>query len=146
MRTPFLFLLACLISLTALESTAQSRVYDKDILGKWKLVFELDKQGDNAFERIVMKALDGFLDEIDIRFDFHKDHRVLITVRALGDDEETEESEWQINSSGHLMISDTDHFDSDDVWMMKDGKLFAYDIKDGELVVDDEGVHLERVK
>ena len=146
MRTPLLILLACLFSLTAYESSAQSRVYDKDILGKWKLVFELDKQGDNAFERIVMKAVDGFLDEIDIRFDFQKDHRVLITVSALGDEEETEESEWQINSSGQLLISDTDNFDSDDVWMMKDGKLFAYDIEDGELVADEEGVYLERLK
>ncbi|NNE35849.1 MAG: hypothetical protein HKN13_11455 [Rhodothermales bacterium] len=140
-----LVLAALLIGVASIsQAHAQSRVYEKDILGEWKLTLDLADQGDNTFERMVLGAIDGLIDGIDIHFIFEPDNKMMVTVNAMGDDDESEESEWRINKEGQLMISETDNFESDDVWLMKDGRLYSYEIENGELV-EEEGVFLERV-
>ncbi|MCB0718773.1 MAG: hypothetical protein KDD65_10015 [Bacteroidetes bacterium] len=142
----FALLIAAAVLTTTFFSTrafAQSRVYEKDLIGEWRLVIDLHKKGDNALERIVMGAVDGIMDEIDLHFEFMKDGQLHVTT-ALDEDADDEDTEWRINSKGQLELGDTEHFDSDSVWMMSDGRLYAYEDEDGELVRKEE-VYLEKI-
>ncbi len=137
--------LALGLFLVTATANGQSRVYEKDLAGEWKLVIDISKQGDSALERILLNAVDGLLDEVDIRFDFQSDNQLFVYVSALGSDAEKEVSEWAINKDGQLLIDDSDSFSNDSVWMMKDGRLQAYEMEDGELAEEKE-VYLERIK
>jgi len=132
------------MSLSSTSTLAQSRVYEKDLLGEWRLVIDLHKKGDNALERIIMGAVDGIMDEIDLHFEFMKDGQLHVTT-TLDEDADDEDSEWRINSEGQLELGDTDHFDSDSVWMMSDGRLYSYEVEDGELVRKEE-VYMEKIR
>ena len=129
--------------LVTASANGQSRVYEKDLAGEWKLVVDLDKQGENALERIILNAVDGIMDEVDIRFQFLPKNQLQVSVSAMDSNVETEMSTWKINKDGQLVIDDTDKFSSDDDWMMKDGRLYAYEMEDGKLVPD-MGAYLER--
>ena len=50
-----------------------------------------------------------------------------------------------INDEGQLVISESDQIHSDDVWMLKDGRLYAYELEDGKPAEVEEGVYLERI-
>lgn len=141
---PLLLLLACL----ATSATAQSRVHEKDLAGAWKMVFQLDHEideADGAFARIALKAVSGIMDEIDIRFEFLSEHRLKVTSRALGEDQDVEYSTWRINDRGQLELGDTEHMSTDDdVWMFEHGVLVPYELENHRLVRQD-AIRLERM-
>ncbi len=132
---------------------AQTKVKEKDLIGEWKLVIDLDEVEDEIereledenwlaarFARSISNFALDIVEEIDIRMDFRENGEVRIEVDAFGA-REVEYSEWYINRNGELIIEDEDndrgrrskrnrsvHFgDDNDVWMMDGNKLFAYD-------------------
>jgi FlaG/FlaF family flagellin (archaellin) len=135
-----------LVATLATSASAQKRVSAKEMEGtSWQMVFELKKEADNAIERIALSAVDGFMDEIDIRFDFRKDGALRIRVDAFDEEDEDEYSTWDINDAGQLTMGETDSFDSDDTVFMRDGdRLVAFDRERGRLERKDS-VYLIRV-
>lgn len=142
-----------MIGITA-TGFSQSKVKEKDIIGEWELVIDIDRddiedeieEESNWFARSFAKAVSGFaldiVEEIDIKMDFRKDGEVKISVDIFGS-HETEYSQWRINKDGELEIEDGWRNDDDDrgrshtkfssdadVWMMDGKKLVAYDKSD----------------
>lgn len=124
------------------SALAQDRVHKNDLDGIWRLQIEVEEDGDTAFERIVLKSVSGFLDEIKVGFHFRNDNVLRITTSAFGE-KDVEYSEWHINDRGQLILGDTGQVDIDDVvWMLDDGKLGAFNPEDD---LSSAGVYLERV-
>lgn len=149
MKKVFILMLAATVSISAYS---QNKVKEKDIIGQWDLIIDLDEIEDEIEEEIedenwlaarFARSISNFaLDivaEIDIKMDFREDGELKITVNAFGA-RETEYAEWYINRDGELVIEDEDdrrgrsrrntHInigDDDDVWMMKGDKLVAYE-------------------
>ena len=138
-----LFLLTTIVASSAF---AQKRVHPRDLEGTtWQLVFDLDKEADNAIERIALKAVDGFMDEIEIQFDFRKDRALRVRVEAFGEEDDEEYSTWSINDDGQLSLGETDSFESDDTLFMRDGDvLVPFEYKRGKLVRKDS-IYLVKV-
>jgi hypothetical protein len=131
---------------------AQTKVKEKDIIGQWDLVIDIDEIEDEIEEEIenehwlaarFARSISNFaldiVEDIDIRMDFREDGEVKITVNAFGA-RETEYAEWYITRDGELVIEDDDrdrrgrrsrsHIsigDDDDVWMMDGDKLVSYE-------------------
>jgi len=141
----FLFLAVTLAS----SAIAQKRVHPKDVEGTtWQMVFDLDKEADNAIERIALKMAEGFMDEINIQFEFEKKNTLRVHVDAFGkhDEDEDEYSEWHINDEGQLTLGDTDSFESDDTVFMRDGdRLVAFEYERGRHVLK-ESFYLVQVE
>ena len=144
-RLSSLILLAVILVASAATVNAQSRVYEKDLRGEWKLMTELKEKADNPLERIILNAVDGIVEGVDVRFVFHDNHDVTVTVVGLEDDE-PDQARWWINDDGQLVISESDQVAEDGVWMLKGGRLYAYDLVDGKPAEVTEGAYLERVK
>ncbi len=109
------------------------------------MVFDLKKEADNAIERIALSAVGGFMDEIDIKFDFREDGALRVRVEAFDEKDETEYSTWEINSRGQLSLGESDSFDSDETIFMQDGdRLVAFEQKRGKLVRKDS-IYIIRV-
>jgi len=145
MKKSLLIVLVMIFGVSATQ--AQSRVKAKDIEGtKWQMVFDLKKEADSAFERIAMSAVDGFMDEINIQFEFQKNHVLIVDVNAFGEDEDQEKSTWSINDKGQLWLGDTDSFetDNDTVFMREGDRLVAFEMEKGRLERK-ESIHLVRV-
>ena len=125
---------------------AQSRVRAKDLIGTWKLEIELKEAAESSAERILLNAVDGLLDEIDIYMEFRKNNELKVTVDAFGE-REVEYSEWHINDAGELFLSDSEHFKSEDsVWMFVGDQLESFEYRNGKRIKEDENVYLRRVK
>ena len=129
---------------------AQSKVKEKDLIGEWELVIDLDEVRDELEEELeeeehwlvgrFAKSISNFaldiVEGIDITMDFRDNGEVKIIVEVMGE-REVEYSEWFINDEGELIIEDNDRWrrnrnsrvdiDDADVWMMEDGKLQAYE-------------------
>ena len=137
-----------------LTSYAQ-KVKEKDVLGTWKLIINIEEEmereaeeADTMLEEVIINAVSGFvdgiLDDIDIYFDFRADNEVKITVYAY-DEKETEYGKWYINKRGYLEIEDVDDNDhisfdnDDDEWKLIDGILVSDDHE------DDRTVYMTRV-
>ena len=126
---------------------AQQAVKEKDVLGEWKMVIDVDMdeierdlEDENWLARKIAGSVTGLvsdiLDEIDIHMDFRDNGEVKIMVEAFGE-REVEYAEWDINRDGELMIFDEDErrwknrhvsFGSDDdVWLMDDGKIYQFE-------------------
>jgi opacity protein-like surface antigen len=135
-----------LSAIVASTAVAQQRVHPKDLEGStWQLVFDLEKEADNAFERIALKAVTGFMDEIDIQFDFRKDRALRVRVNAFNVENDEEYSNWAINDEGQLSLGDTDSFDAEDTVFMRDGDLLIpFEYKRGKLERK-ESIYLKRV-
>jgi opacity protein-like surface antigen len=135
-----------LSAIVASTAVAQQRVHPKDLEGStWQLVFDLEKEADNAFERIALKAVTGFMDEIDIQFDFRKDRALRVRVNAFNEENDEEYSNWAINDEGQLSLGDTDSFDAEDTVFMRDGDLLIpFEYKRGKLERK-ESIYLKRV-
>ena len=135
-----------LSAIVASTAVAQQRVHPKDLEGStWQLVFDLEKEADNAFERIALKAVTGFMDEIDIKFDFRKDRALRVRVNAFNEENDEEYSNWAINDEGQLSLGDTDSFDAEDTVFMRDGDLLIpFEYKRGKLERK-ESIYLKRV-
>lgn len=142
----------------SLFANAQS-IKEKDILGTWKLVIdieeEMDKEAEEAdtmLEEVFIKAVSGFvggiMDDIDIYFEFKNNNKVKVTVNAY-DETDTGTGTWYINKRGNLVIEDLDDDDDDkinistdnDEWKMVDGLLISSDDEDDE----NRNVYMTRV-
>ncbi|MEQ8335767.1 MAG: hypothetical protein RIA62_00395 [Cyclobacteriaceae bacterium] len=140
--------LALLISFCmvfALTSHAQKKLREKDLLGQWKMVInleegfekakeELDDNDDEFLGKLILSSIEGFasaiLDEVDIYMDFEKDGKLRVIVEAF-DEKEVEYSEWIINEKGFLLINDGKNDVDIDHWILEDDVLVGYD-EDGE--------------
>ena len=137
--------LCLLIFLTTSLVNAQSRVRTKDLRGTWKLEISLDEDAESATERVILNAVDGLLDEIDIYMEFRKNNELKVTVDVFGE-EEVEYSEWHINEAGELLIGDSEHFQTDDsVWMFVGDRLESFEYKNGKRINEDENVYLRKL-
>lgn len=139
--------------LLASSVLAQDRLRTRDVEGTtWKMVFDLDNkqtkaEADNAFERIVLSAVDGLLDEIDVTFTFKKRGRLTIMAGAFGNEEdESEHSDWFINDDGQLELGDSKSMSSDDtVWLREGDRLVAFERKRNGRLEREHAIHLKRV-
>lgn len=145
-------ILGAIALLLVVSVQAQDRVREKDLEGTtWKMVFDLDneqerEEADNAFERIILSAVDGLLDEIDIYFEFDRRGRMSIWVGAFGDSEEEELSDWRVTRDGYLELGDTDSFDTDDtVWKRDGDRLIPYERTRRGRLEREHAVYLKRV-
>lgn len=127
------------------------KVTEKDILGTWKLIInveeEMDKEAEEAdtmLEEVFIKAISGFvggiMEDIEIYFEFQKNNKLKITVNAY-DETETEKGSWYINKKGYLVIEDIESDDNDfhisaddDEWKLIDGILVSDDHEDDRTV------------
>lgn len=147
-----LMLLTALL-LVASSAMAQDRLRHRDLEGTtWKMVFDLDNkrtkaEADNAFERIVLSAVDGLLDEIDVYFTFDKRGRMTIQAGAFGVDEEEEErSEWFINDDGQLELGDSKSISYDDtVWLRYGDRLVPFERQRNGRLERENAIYLKRV-
>lgn len=146
--------LLSLILLLGFGTQAQ-KVKQKDVLGTWKLVIdiedELDEEAEEAetlLEEVIIKSVSGLvsgvMENIDIYFEFEEDNELEITVKAYGE-VERERGTWYINKRGYLVIEDIDSEDDrfnistdDDEWKLVDGLLISDDD-------DDKNVYMTRV-
>ncbi|MFY0593484.1 hypothetical protein [Roseivirga sp.] len=161
---------ALLLVMVGASLSAQSKVREKDILGQWDLVIDVDEARDEIEEELeeeeswiarrFARGISNFaldiVESIDIRFDFREDGELKMSLNVLGE-REVEYLEWFINKDGELIIEDDDsdrrrgrnnrsfHFSNDDdVWLMKDGKLQAFEkTRRGRLEIKEE-VYLKK--
>ncbi|MFY0600746.1 MAG: hypothetical protein JXR03_13820 [Cyclobacteriaceae bacterium] len=120
---------------------AQNRAKEKDIIGNWKIVIEIEDALDEAkddldddgevFAKLVLSSVsslvENIIDEIDIYIEFMPNGKLEINVNAF-DEEEIDYGTWELDSKGRLYIDDTDDFDLDnDYWILKDGVLVNSD-------------------
>lgn len=121
---------------------AQQKVKEKDIIGPWQLVIDIDREDiereieeeENWLARSFAKSVSSFaldiVESIDVEFEFRKNGDLRIEVNVMGE-REVEYAEWYINGDGELVIEDEGdnhvHIDDVDVFMMDDGKLVAYE-------------------
>lgn len=139
------FSIALLLLLIATSGFGQKRLTEKEVIGNWKMVIEIDKameeakeeleeEEDNVFSQMVLSAttglVTGIIDNIDINITFLKDGKAEVRVDAY-DEKELEYTTWRIENS-RLYIEDTESLNTDnDYWIMKDGILFSVDDEDG---------------
>lgn len=137
-RILILFTAVFLLSYT----TQAQKVKERDIIGTWKLVINIEKEmeeeaedADTMLEEVFIKAISGFvdgiMDDIEIFFEFQADNDLKITVNAY-DETETERGSWYINDRGYLIIEDFEDDDDDfnitsddDEWKLIDGILVS---------------------
>lgn len=162
-----------LLVLVCASLSAQSKVREKDILGEWDLVIDLDEARDEIEEELeeeeswlarrFARGISNFamdiVERIDIKFDFREDGEVKLSINILGE-REIEYMDWSINDDGELVIEDNDRdrrddrrgrnnnsfnfSDDDDVWMMKNGRLQAFEkTRRGRLEIKEE-VYLKK--
>ena len=95
----------CLVGTTSL---AQSKITEKELLGEWRMVIDIDLdeierdlEDENWLARKIAGSVTGLvsdiLEEIDIKMDFRDNGEVKIMVRAFGE-REVEYAEWRITS------------------------------------------------
>ena len=150
-------LLFTLLIFVSLTSQSQDKMTEKDVLGSWKMVIEmeevmeeLDEEADET-ESMLAKILiesvsgivEGVMDNIEIRIDFERGGDAQVMVDAFDESAEDEETEWYIKSN-RLYIDETDRFqsDSDGYWVLRDDVLF-FENYDGD---DDVAVYMVRVE
>lgn len=162
-----------LLVMVCASLSAQSRVREKDILGEWDLVIDLDEARQEVEEELeeeeswlarrFASGISNFamdiVERIDIKFDFREDGEVKLSLNIFGE-REVEYLEWSINDDGELIIEDNDDdrrndrrrrsnnsfdfSDDDDVWMMKNGKLQVFEkTRRGRLEIKEE-IYLKR--
>jgi hypothetical protein len=160
-----------LLVMVCASLSAQSKVREKDILGEWDLVIDLEEAREEVEEELeeeeswlarrFASGISSFamdiVEKIDIKFDFRKDGEVKLSINIFGE-REVEYLDWSINDDGQLIIEDKDHdrrddrrsnnsfdfSDDDDVWMMKNGKLQVFEkTRKGRLEIKEE-IYLKR--
>ncbi|MEZ4703150.1 MAG: hypothetical protein R2834_22675 [Rhodothermales bacterium] len=143
-----MLLLVLAATLLAGPAWAQSSVRPSDLDGTWRLVFDLKGEGESAGERMLLNAVDGFLAEIDIRFEFRKDGELKVVTTAFDEDEpDIDYSTWAINDDGQLQLGDTGMLDSEDtVWLREGRRLVAFAYQDQGRLERKDGIYLTRVR
>lgn len=140
MKTTFMTLVM-LFTLTA--TMAQQRVKERDVLGSWELKVDIQQaikeetKNMSLFEGMMARAFSGLaeevMEEIDITFEFQKNHVAYLTVHSDLEEDETkvEKLYWTINDKGQLIIEDIENdnvkFDNDGFWMRSKDRLVAID-------------------
>ena len=135
--------------------TAQDKIYEKDLIGEWKMVIEMDgvleeleeeaEESETILAEVIMKSVsgivEGVMDNLDIYIEFKRGGKAIVYVDAFDADTEEDDSEWYIKGN-RLYIEDLDNdnfnwdSDDDDYWVMKDGVLFLeMDDDDNEVKV-----------
>ena len=143
----------------SLSVFAQERVKEKDIIGEWELILDIDREDiereieeeENWLARSFAKSVSSFaldiVESIDIDFEFRENGDLRIEVEVFGE-REVEYAEWYINRDGELIIESEDHdrvhIDDIDVFMMEDGKLVAYEKGRRGKLYEKEEVYLKR--
>ena len=135
------------------ESTfAQNRVRARDLEGTtWKMVFDLDNEktraeADGAFGRIILSAVDGLLDEVNIYFTFEHRGRLFISVDAFGEDDDEERSDWEISADGSLMLGHSGSYgDEDTIWRRKGDLLIPYERNRKGKLERSDAIYLKRI-
>lgn len=151
----------CLMLTVTVSVMAQKKVREKDLIGEWELVIDIDREDlereleeeENWLARSFAKSVSGFaldiVESIDIDFEFRENGDVRIEVNVFGE-REVEYAEWYINREGELIIEseDNDHVQIDDidVFMMDDGKLVAYEKGRKGRLYEKEEIYLRRKK
>lgn len=140
MKTKSLLFLLILIFQFSV-SNAQNKAREKDIIGNWKLVIEIDKalkeskdqlnQENEFLGSLIISSVSGLveslIDEIDVYLSFKKNGVLIINVEAFGETDE-EIGTWSIDKNGTVIISDTEHIQTDkNNWILKDGLLVSED-------------------
>ncbi len=146
-----------LTALCLMFSLQAQKVKEKDIIGKWQLVIDIEEElddeaeeADSFLEEVIIKSVSGFvsgiLEDIEIYFEFEANNDVRITIKAYGEVEK-ERAKWFINKRGYLEIedwdNDNDNFNistDDDEWRLVDGLLISDDNDD-----DERTVYMKRV-
>lgn len=161
-----------LLVMVCASLSAQSKVREKDLLGEWDLVIDLEEAREEVEEELeeeeswlarrFASGISSFamdiVEKIDIKFDFRKDGEVKLSINIFGE-REVEYLGWSINDDGQLIIEDRDRdrrgdrrrgnnsfefSDDDDVWMMKNGKLQVFEkTRRGRLEIKEE-IYLKR--
>jgi hypothetical protein len=144
-----LLVLFVFATFTVSPTQAQSRVSEADIVGEWRLVFNVDKGAETATERVILNAVDGLLNEIDVLFTFKAGGDVKIVSRAFDDpDKDIEYSTWEINDHGQLRLGENGHVEMNDdtVWMRDGRRLVAMDRSDDGPYERNDAIYMERVR
>lgn len=139
LKTTALILICSLFLTTALQA---QKVKEKDLIGNWKLIINLEeafeeaememKEDDSVLGKIVLSSVSGLvtgiLDEIEIYMEFKPKGELKIMVNAFGE-KEVEYSSWDIDKQGRLYIKDTNSYSSDDhdYWILQDDVLVSID-------------------
>lgn len=143
----------------SLSVFAQERVKEKDIIGEWELILDIDREDiereieeeENWLARSFAKSVSSFaldiVESIDIDFEFRENGDLRIEVEVFGE-REVEYAEWYINRDGELIIESEDqdrvHIDDIDVFMMEDGNLVAYEKGRRGKLYEKEEIYLKR--
>lgn len=159
MKKIYIFTLCALFFHLSNQAYAQKPVKEKDLLGNWKLIIDIEDElkeaerevdvDDNLIEEITLKwvggLVEGILDKIDIYMEFRPKGELKVIVEAFGE-RDVEYSKWSIDSKGRLFIDDTDSFstDDDEYWMFRDDILISYD-KDEYRDDERENVYMVRL-
>ncbi len=125
-----------LLGFLAFAVNSQSKVTEKDLEGKWKMVFDFDEDDmeeeiedsfwlGSLFSGPLSSFVVDLLEDIDIQMEFLDGGKLKISVEAFGE-EDVEYEEWYINSHGELILGDDD---DDEIWLFENGKLYQYDKK-----------------
>jgi hypothetical protein len=147
----FSSLLTVLILCTA--AIAPRKIKEKDIIGKWKFHLEISKtidketKNDNdlgsIFARGIGHMVDDLVEEVEIIFDFQKNHLLVVTQHSSFDEEEqtsVETYQWKINKQGHIIttsMKDSNQeksVDNFEEWKLKRGKLVPVDKEEKDVV------------
>lgn len=137
-----LILIIPLLCCVLMVNGQTKKVKERDILGTWRLVIDLDAEDiedeldedDGFLARVMVQSVagivEGILDAIEIELEFRDDNEVRVLVDAFGATE-IEYTDWHINRRGELVIGDTDSFHHDDDYWLFDGDiLVAHDHHD----------------
>jgi hypothetical protein len=137
-----LITLALTGALTLSMAFGQSKLTEKDLLGTWKMVIELDevmaeldkeaKESENLFAEVLLKSVagvvEGAMERVNIYMEFEHGGRATVMVDAFDEKDNDDEAEWYIKNN-RLYIEGTDNFKSDreGSWELRDGVLFLED-------------------
>ena len=158
-----IILLLTLILTAGFTIDAQHKVKERDLKGQWKMVIDIDEEEirdelrdedipwlSRVFAKSITSLVFDIIEEIDIEMQFKDNNRLKVIIEAFGE-REVEYGHWYIDRDGALVLDDLGHFkigDDDyhhdqDIWLMKNGRLVAYEQHGRRL--DRQPVYLKRI-
>ena len=160
MKTTILLLTMTLA--VGFTSEAQQRVKERDLKGHWQMVIDIDEEEiedelrdpdipwlGRVFAKSLTSLVFGIIDEIDVEMQFKDNNRLKVVIEAFGE-REVEYGRWYIDRDGALILDDFEHInvgdnheDDQDIWLMKNGRLVAYEQHGKRL--DRQPVYLRRI-
>ena len=157
----YVTLLITLVLMLSYTAQAQNKVRERNLKGTWKMVIDIDEdeledelEDDDipligrVFAKSVTSLVFGIIDEIDIEMQFQNNNRLKLVIEAFGE-REVEYGRWYIDDEGALRLDDFDNIsvgdddDDNDIWLMKDDRLVAYEQHGSRL--DRKPVYMKRM-